>query len=175
MSAYIRYIGTETNWEELPYTGRRCRWQPGWADECPDDIVAQLLATGLFAEVVDANVVATSVTRALVVKPKEASAYSGNVLALSEVHAYETLTASGLAFTGPCEFSGVIVSAISGTPQTIEVYDNTSATGTPVVTLSATALETKHALGSPGAIQFATGCYVAITGGTSRTLRVLVQ
>lgn len=27
MSAYIRYIGTETNWEELPYTGRRwgCR------------------------------------------------------------------------------------------------------------------------------------------------------
>lgn len=107
----------------------------------------------------------------------------GSVIALSEAVAVVALTATGTAFSGACEYRGFVVRAISGTPQTITVYDATSATGTPIMTVSVTDLGTyywdgDHATagnGSGARRVCGTGCHVVISGGTSRTIDVMVE
>lgn len=96
---------------------------------------------------------------------------TGALYALSEVTEYVTLTASGLAFTGPCEVGGWYCSVAAGT---IAIYDALSETGTPFVpatTLVAGPMPIMGA-GTRGVIRFTTGCYVKLSGAA--TVRVLV-
>lgn len=97
----------------------------------------------------------------------------GTLFGLSELAAVQTLTATGTALTGAGEYAGFTVRAISGTPQTVTVYDATSATGTPIHTESVTATGYYPWAGSSRRL-LATGCHVVISGGTSRTIDVLV-
>lgn len=106
----------------------------------------------------------------------------GGAIALSEAVPVVTLTATGTAFTGACEFRGITVRAISGTPQTVTVYDATSATGTAIATFTVSALGTYYwdgdwataGNGNGGRRINSTGCHVVISGGTSRTIDVMV-
>jgi hypothetical protein len=95
-----------------------------------------------------------------------------NSLVLSEVTPYVTLTASGIAFSGPCELAGFYCSVAAGN---ITIYDALSAVGTPIV--PATALVAGPApifgAGSNGKLALVTGCYVVLSGAA--TVRVLVQ
>lgn len=107
----------------------------------------------------------------------------GGVLALSEAVAVSTLTATGTPKAVPCEFRGIVVRAISGTPQTVTVYDATSASGDPIATFTIAALGTYYwdgdwataGNGSGGRRLNATGCHVVISGGTSRTIDVMAE
>lgn len=107
----------------------------------------------------------------------------GGVVALSEAVSVVTLTATGTAFTGACEFRGITVRAISGTPQTVTVYDATSATGTAIATFTVSAVGTYYwdgdwttaGNGTGGRRVNSTGCHVVISGGTSRTIDVMVE
>lgn len=107
----------------------------------------------------------------------------GSVFALSEAVAVVALTATGTAFTGACEFRGIAVRAISGTPQTVTVYDATSATGTAIAVFTIAALGTYYwdgdwvtvGVGAGGRRINSTGCHVVISGGTSRTIDVMVE
>jgi len=108
----------------------------------------------------------------------------GAVFGLSEVApgVQTALTASGLAFTGACEFLGFEIDAYNGGPQTVSVYDALSATGTPfaVFTVSAIGIYVWHSDratpgdGTSAKRPLSTGCYIAISGGTSRSLIPLV-
>jgi hypothetical protein len=105
------------------------------------------------------------------------------VVALSEASPVVTLTATGTAFTGACEFRGINVRAISGTPQTVTVYDATSATGTPIAVFTVSAIGyyywdgdmTTPGVGTGARRVNSTGCHVVISGGTSRTIDVDVR
>lgn len=67
--------------------------------------------------------------------------------------------ASGVVRLGPCNLLGVLVNSTTG--GTITLYDEVSATGTPVVNAITTAANTYKDL----PISFAKGCYFA-KGGT---------
>lgn len=111
-------------------------------------------------------------------------AADGSILALSEVAPgpQTAITASGLVFTGACEFFGFEVTAYSGGPQTISIFDNLDGTGTAfaVFTVSAIGIyawQSDRATPGDGTTAkraLSTGCYIAISGGTSRTLVPLV-
>jgi hypothetical protein len=96
-----------------------------------------------------------------------------SVVALSEAQPVRSFTGTTDTFTGACEYAGFRVRAISGTPQTVTVYDATSATGTPIHTESVTATGYFPWAGNKRRIN-ATGCHVVVSGGTSRTIDVLV-
>jgi hypothetical protein len=105
----------------------------------------------------------------------------GGVFALSEAQPVQTLTATGTAVAGACEFRGIVVRALSGTPQTATVYDATSASGTPVAVFTLTAPGAYYwdgdwatpGNGRGGRRINTAGCHVVITGGTSRTIDVM--
>lgn len=108
----------------------------------------------------------------------------GSIMALSEAVAVVNLTATGTAFTGACEFRGIKVTAYNGGPQTITVYDNTSAAGTLIDTIVVDGLGTwlwdrstdASDRSQSGARRICgTGCHVVISGGTSRTIDVMVE
>jgi hypothetical protein len=106
----------------------------------------------------------------------------GGVSALSEVSPVAALTATGTAQTGAGTYRGIKVRAIVGGPQTITVYDALSATGTPIDTIVVNALGTwlwdrpSDVLpGVGGRRPVATGVHVVISGGTSRTVDVMVE
>lgn len=107
----------------------------------------------------------------------------GVALTLSEAAAVVELTATGTAFSGACEFRGIVVRAISGTPQTITVYDATSAIGTAIAVFSVSNTGTYYwdgdwvtaGNGNGGRRINSTGCHVVISGGTSRTIDVMVE
>lgn len=61
----------------------------------------------------------------------------GSMYALGEASPVVTLTATGTAFTGACEFGGYYCRVAAGN---ITIYDNTSATGTPIVPTTALAV-----------------------------------
>lgn len=105
----------------------------------------------------------------------------GGVVALSEAVPSVALTATGTAFTGACEFRGIKVRALVGGPQTATIYDATSATGTPIDTVVFNALGTwlwdrpSDVLpGVGGRLPCTTGVHVVFSGGTSRTVDVMV-
>ena len=109
---------------------------------------------------------------------------AGSVFALSEVAPgpQSAITASGLVFTGACEFLGFEVDAYSGGPQTVSVYDALSATGNPfaVFTVSGVGIYAWHSdratagAGTSAKRALSTGCYFAVSGGTSRSIIPLV-
>lgn len=106
----------------------------------------------------------------------------GSVMALSEVAPVSSLTATGTAQTGAGFYRGIKVRAIDGGPQTITVYDATSATGTPIDVIVVNALGTwlwdrpSDVLpGIGGRRPVSTGVHVVISGGTSRTIDVMVE
>lgn len=107
---------------------------------------------------------------------------TGGIAALSELTSVVTLTATGLTFTGPCEYTGIKVRAYVGGPQTITVYDALSAVGTPIDTIGVNGLGTwlwdrrdDDSTGPGSRRQCSTGCHVVISGGTSRTIDVMVE
>ena len=102
------------------------------------------------------------------------------VLALSEAVAVVELTATGTALTGAGEFRGVKVRAVSGTVN-LTIYDATSATGTPIDTLTAISLtggddSRGSYLWSAGARRLlSTGCHVVFSGGGTATVDIQVE
>lgn len=96
---------------------------------------------------------------------------TGALYALSETSEYVTLTATGAAFTGPCELAGWYCSVAAGN---ITIYDALSATGTPIV--PATALVAGpmpiFGAGTNGKLRLTTGCWVVLSGAA--TVRVMV-
>lgn len=101
---------------------------------------------------------------------------NGGVIALSEVAPVVTLTATGLAFTGACEYAGLNIRAVTGTVN-IVVYDATSATGTPIHTENNVTLGGKPWMGAGTTARRAntTGLYLSISGGGTVTVDALVN
>ena len=103
----------------------------------------------------------------------------GSVQSLSEAVVVQTITATGTALSGACEYRGFKVRAVSGTVNVV-VYDNTSATGTPIHTVNAVSLTGGDGSGgylwSNGARRInTTGCHVVLSGGGSATVDVMVE
>lgn len=96
----------------------------------------------------------------------------GSVRALTEASAVVNLTATGTAFTGACEFGGFVVNTETGGTADVTVYDNTSATGTPIMTVANVSPGTYHwdgdwatpGLGNGDRRINVTGCHVVIAG-----------
>ena len=95
--------------------------------------------------------------------------YANNqLLALAEATPYVVRTATGTAFTGPCELAGYDCVAVTASP-TITIYDNTSATGNIIVPTTTLTL---------GRVEFAwkralsVGCHVVLSG--VQTVNILV-
>lgn len=80
------------------------------------------------------------------------------------------LNADGQAFTGPSRIGGYQIKS-GGTAGAILFYDNTSATGTPVMEVSITNNLVVVSTLLPGTgIRFSTGCYVTLPAGASITI-----
>lgn len=105
----------------------------------------------------------------------------GGVAALSEAFDVVTLTATGTAFTGACEYRGFIVRAQTGGTADVTVYDALSATGTPIMTVANIVngtyyMDGDHATvgnGTGGRRRNTTGLYVVIAG--TCTIDVMVE
>lgn len=101
-----------------------------------------------------------------VVSLKASLPQDGSVFSISEVTPYVNLTATGTAFTGPCELAGYDCTVAAGN---ITIYDNTSAAGTVIIPTTALVL---------GRVEFTwkrallTGCHVVLSGAA--TVNVLV-
>jgi len=90
----------------------------------------------------------------------------GVAVAFAEVTPYVNMTATGTAFTGPCELAGFDCTVAVGN---ITIYDNTSAAGVVIVpttalTVGRTEFLYKRSLGL--------GCHVVLSGAA--TVNVLV-
>lgn len=104
----------------------------------------------------------------------------GALYALSEVAAVVSLTATGTAVTGACEFGGFVVRSESGGTADVTIYDATSATGTAIMTVANVTTGVyfwlgDHAtagVGVAGRRANTTGCHVVIAG--TCTIDVLV-
>jgi hypothetical protein len=95
----------------------------------------------------------------------------GNVFAVSEVTPFVNKTATGLVFTGACEFAGYVCTVAAGN---ITVYDNTSAAGTVIVPTTALVVGAFpiFGAGTNGKMALATGCYVVLSGAATVNLLV---
>jgi hypothetical protein len=106
---------------------------------------------------------------------------SQQALYAPEVSPVVTQAATATAHTGACEFRGIKLRAVSGTVN-LTVYDNTSATGTPIHTIAGGAVS-----GGPDgngyypvAVGFAArlntlGVHVVLSGGGTATWDCYVQ
>lgn len=96
----------------------------------------------------------------------------GGILALSEVSAVVTLTATGTAVSGACKFGGFVVRSESGGTADVTIYDALSATGTAIMTVANVSVGAyfwlgDHAtagVGVAGRRANGTGCHVVISG-----------
>jgi hypothetical protein len=80
------------------------------------------------------------------------------------------LNASGQAFTGPSRIGGWQLKP-GGTAGSILFYDNTSATGTPVMEIDLTVNTAVISTLLPGTgIRFSTGCYVTLPASAAITI-----
>lgn len=109
----------------------------------------------------------------------ELIAGDGGILSLSEVAPVVSITATGTAHTGTGLYGGVKFRAISGTV-TITLYDALSATGTPIHTITAAALDGGNGTGyyewaGNKLLPLATGLHAVLSGGGTFTADVLVQ
>jgi hypothetical protein len=107
---------------------------------------------------------------------------TGAVFGLSEVSPVVAVTATSTAFTGANLYRGIRVRALVGGPQTATLYDATSATGTPidVVVFNATGTffwdrPSDLLPGVGGRRPGTTGVHIVFSGGTSRTVDVMVE
>jgi hypothetical protein len=168
----IRYIGTQDNWPEIAATGKQSVWRSGQTETRPDAEASALLGTGLFepAGVSVARLVDT-VAGFDLIDP------DGAVLALTEAVEHGTsLTATGTGYTGAGYFAGINVTAYSGGPQTIVVRESTDNSGPILATFTVSAIGV-YPFSPVGnlRVRFATGLHLTISGGTSRTVRALVE
>lgn len=106
----------------------------------------------------------------------------GSTFMVSADQAVVVRTVTGTALTGAGFFRGIKITAIVGGPQIITVYDNTSATGTPIDTIVVNDLGTwlwdrpSDVLPGAGARRpVTTGVHVVFSGGTSRTCEVMAS
>lgn len=90
---------------------------------------------------------------------------------LTETTPYVTMTATGSAFSGPCELAGWYCSVAAGT---ITVYDSLSAAGTPIVPTTTLVVGPNpiFGAGTSGKLFLVTGCWIVLSGGA--TIRALV-
>ena len=80
------------------------------------------------------------------------------------------LNATGQAFTGPGRVAGWQVKP-GGTTGSVLFYDDTSATGTPLIELDLTTNTAIIATILPGnGVRFGTGCYVTLPGTSAITI-----
>jgi hypothetical protein len=80
------------------------------------------------------------------------------------------LNASGQTFTGPSRLGGYQIKP-GGTAGAILFYDNTSATGTPVIEIDITTNTAIISTLIPGTgIRFSTGCYITLPASASITI-----
>ena len=80
------------------------------------------------------------------------------------------LNASGQAFTGPGRVAGWQVKP-GGTAGSVLFYDNTSATGTPLIEVDLTTNTAVISTLVPGTgIRFSTGCYVTLPASSAITI-----
>ena len=80
------------------------------------------------------------------------------------------LNATGQAFTGPGRVAGWQVKP-GGTAGSILFYDNTSATGTPLIELDITTNAAIIATILPGnGVRFGTGCYTTLPASAAITI-----
>jgi hypothetical protein len=80
------------------------------------------------------------------------------------------LNASGQAFTGPGRIGGWQVKP-GGTAGSVLFYDNTSATGTPLIEVDLTTNTAVISTLVPGTgIRFSTGCYVTLPASSAITI-----
>jgi hypothetical protein len=101
----------------------------------------------------------------------------GAVYALTETAEHGTsLTATGTGYTGAGYFAGINVTAYSGGPQTIVVRESTDNSGPILATFTVSAIGV-YPFSPVGhlRVRFATGLHLTISGGTSRTVRALVE
>jgi hypothetical protein len=104
---------------------------------------------------------------------------NGSVYALTEAQSVIPHTNT---VTGVCEFRGIVVRAAVGFPQTLSVFDSPTATGTPIAVFTINALGTFFWDGNwttPGngagyRRLNTSGLSASITGGTSRTIDMMV-
>lgn len=97
----------------------------------------------------------------------------GALMALGEMAVPATLTGTGTAKSGVCEFGGFVVRAVSGTVN-LTIYDATSATGTPIMTSGAVALGA-YPWNAGRWRENTAGCHVVFSGGGTATIDVLAQ
>lgn len=82
---------------------------------------------------------------------------------------YVRRTTDGLVKTGPGIIRSVILTAGSGATGTIDIYDETSASGDVILSLSA--VQATSVVAAPLNVAFGVGCYIDITGaGASCTV-----
>lgn len=80
------------------------------------------------------------------------------------------LNASGQAFTGPGRLGGYQIKP-GGTAGQILFYDNTSATGTPLLEIDITTNTAIISTLVPGnGIRFSTGCYITLPASAAITI-----
>lgn len=168
MPKTIKYIGTQARWPELPVTGKQSVWFRGQTEERSDTDADLLLASGLFDNLSDDGLNASQVAA---LQQGKILAADGGLLANSEATPYVTMTATGTAFSGPCELAGWYCSVAAGT---ITIYDGTSATGTPIVPATALVVGPMpiFGAGTNGRLQLTAGCHVVLSGAA--TVRVAV-
>jgi hypothetical protein len=93
---------------------------------------------------------------------------AGSVGTLVEVTPYVQKTATGIVFSGACEYAGYDVVAVTASP-TITIYDGTDTSGAvilPATTMTVGRFERTFKL------QLLVGCYIVISG--TATVNMLV-
>lgn len=162
--------------------------------DIPDDLALQFIGAGVAVDVGDSRAVANrtqrdeptpaeGIAQIALVSNAWIQTTDGGIHTLSEVQPVVAATGTGTAFSGACLFRGLVVRAIVGTPQTVTVFDALSATGTPIATFTVAALGTYFwdgdqvtvGNGRGGRRQCTTGVHVVFSGGTSRTVDVMVE
>jgi hypothetical protein len=98
----------------------------------------------------------------------------GVVAVVSGVDQGPAITANGTAYTGDGYLDGINVTAYNGGPQTITLSEGTTAGG-PVVAVFVVSAAGVYPFSAKSRPKFPTGLYATFSGGTSRTMRALVE
>lgn len=90
---------------------------------------------------------------------------------LVEVTPYVQKTATGLVFSGPCEYGGFEVVSVTASP-TIKVYDGVDTSGTVLLDTTTLTVDPTRPFERKLKLSLSTGLYIVITG--TATVNMLV-